>query len=402
MSRSETRERFISVLVATGKTEVSRKDIRDLCESNGLKIPQWFTTNEANRTGRGMYLVPQPGIEPKATETIQEENVLSVALNSSLKELTTPPKALKVRSMVTDLEEQVIIPDKYKNYVPFGYFDDLLSIIASRKFYPVFITGPTGNGKSMLVEQVCAQLGRELVIYSMTPESDEGDLLGNYVLINNEMVWRDGAITTAARRGAVVCIDEIDYGAQNLGSLQRVLEGKPFLLKKKGELITPTPGFQIVATANTKGKGSDDGRYMFTNVLNESFLERFPITFEQEWAPNNVEKRIVQKELDSAIAEQKWVPPTEDITAHLGTFAENLVMWATTIRKANEEEDVLKEVISTRRLVHIVRAFPIFNGDRLKSITFCLNRFDKLTKDALIDLYTKVDDTIVAEAEKTK
>ena len=387
---SENRQQFLSLLVATGKSTATRKEIRDLCTANGLKTPQWFISNPMNQSPDGNYIVPLPNVPELEAEA---PNEVAVSLNNTLKELITP-KPLKIQSIVTELVDQVMVPDKYKNYVPFGYFDDLLSIISSKKFYPVFITGPTGNGKSMLVEQVCAQLGRELVIYSMTPESDEGDLLGNYVLINNEMVWRDGAITTAARRGAVVCIDEIDYGAQNLGSLQRVLEGKTFLLKKKGELITPAPGFQIVATANTKGKGSDDGRYMFTNVLNESFLERFPITLEQQWAPNNVEKRIVQKELDSSIADQNWVAPDEEAKKNLGTFAENLVMWATTIRKANEEDDVLKEVISTRRLVHIVRAFPIFNGDRLKAITFCLNRFDNLTKEALIDLYSKVDDSI--------
>jgi MoxR-like ATPase len=216
----------------------------------------------------------------------------------------------------------------------------------------------------------------------MTPETDEGDLLGNYILIDNQMVWRDGAVTVAARRGAVLCIDEIDYGAQNLSCLQRVLEGKPFLLKKKGEIVTPAQGFQIIATANTKGKGSEDGRYMFTNVLNEAFLERFPITFEQEWAPQVVERKIVKKELEAA-------GRGDD------EFANHLVIWASTIRKAYDEEGASSEVISTRRLVHIARAYPIFNGDRLKAITYCLNRFDEETKKSFIDLYSKIDATIV-------
>jgi cobaltochelatase CobS len=228
----------------------------------------------------------------------------------------------------------------------------------------------------MSVEQACAKAKRKFICVSMTPETDESDLLGNYVLINGNMEWRDGPVTTAARQGAVLCIDEIDYGAQNLSSLQRVLEGKPFMLKKKGELIVPAQGFTVVATANTKGKGSDDGRYMFTNVLNEAFLERFRITLEQEFPPVKTERKIIQKELDSAGRAD------ED-------FAEKLVTWADVIRKTFADGGC-DEVISTRRLVHIVESYGIF-GDKLKAIGMCLNRFDEDTKASFLDLYTKVD-----------
>jgi hypothetical protein len=384
-SKIEVREKFLNLLAATGKTVVSKQDIRALCEANDMKVPQWFTKDESNRTGRGLFKVPAISarlISPVSpTPVTAEDNILAAAMVPlSLSKSTR--QAPRVTSVITDIEDQGIVPTKYKNYVPFGNFDDLKSIIMSKQFYPVFITGPSGNGKSMSVEQVCAMLGREYVCISMTPETDEGDLLGNYILIDNQMVWRDGAVTIAARRGAVLCIDEIDYGAQNLSCLQRVLEGKPFLLKKKGEIVTPAPGFQIIATANTKGKGSEDGRYMFTNVLNEAFLERFPITFEQEWAPNNVERKIIKKELEAA-------GRGDD------DFANFLVLWATVVRKAYDEEGASSEVISTRRLVHIARAYPIFNGDRLKSITYCLNRFDEETKKSFIDLYTKVDASVV-------
>jgi MoxR-like ATPase len=381
--KKENREKFIALLVSTGKDVVSKQEILDLCSTNDLKVPQWFTTDKANRASRGMYTVPG-GLVPMVPAKEEELAVVAMKLNPTLQSLAHPmqPAKIRITSMTTDLEDQGIVPAKYKNFVPFGNFDDLKAIVMSKQFYPVFITGPSGNGKSMSVEQACAMLGREYICVSMTPETDEGDLLGNYVLIDNQMVWRDGSVTVAARRGAVLCIDEIDYGAQNLSCLQRVLEGKPFLLKKKGEIVEPAPGFQIFATANTKGKGSEDGRYMFTNVLNEAFLERFPITFEQEWAPNNVERRIVKKELESA-------GRGDD------DFADKLVIWATTIRKAHDEEGATSEVISTRRLVHIARAYPIFNGDRLKSITYCLNRFDAETKKSFIDLYTKVDETVV-------
>jgi cobaltochelatase CobS len=269
-----------------------------------------------------------------------------------------------------------MIPKVYKNYVPFGNFDDVISIVQSMRFFPVFITGHSGNGKTMSVEQACAKAKRKFVCVSMTPETDESDLLGNYVLINGNMEWRDGPVTIAARQGAVLCIDEIDYGAQNLSSLQRVLEGKPFLLKKKGELITPAAGFTVFATANTKGKGSDDGRYMFTNVLNEAFLERFRNTYEQDWPSATVEKKIIRKELDS-------VNRSDD------DFADKLVTWADVIRKTFADGGC-DEVISTRRLVHVVETFGIF-GDKIKAISLCLNRFDDDTKASFLDLYTKVD-----------
>jgi hypothetical protein len=359
------------------------EDLRTIMKEHNLKEPQWYTKDHAVRAGRGLYHVPFAAKTAK-----KAESTTTAQLNPTLEKLThateTPAPRVRITSMITDIEERGSIPPKYKNFVPFGPFDDLKSIIASKQFYPVFITGASGNGKTMSVEQACAILGREYIVVSMTPETDEGDLLGNYVLIDNQMVWRDGSVTVAARRGAVLCIDEIDYGAQNLSCLQRVLEGKPFLLKKKGEIVTPAEGFQIFATANTKGKGSEDGRYMFTNVLNESFLERFPITFEQPWAPNTVEKRIIKKELESA-------GRADD------EFADNLVMWATVVRKAHDEEAALQEVISTRRLVHIAKSYAIFNGDRIKSITYCLNRFDDMTKASLIDLYCKLDETVTVD-----
>jgi hypothetical protein len=274
------------------------------------------------------------------------------------------------------LETENLVPKTYKNYVPFGNFDDLISIFNSNQFFPIFITGQSGNGKTMSVEQACAKTKRKFVCVSMTPDTDEGDLLGNYVLINGQMEWRDGPVTVAARQGAVLCIDEIDYGAQNLSCLQRVLEGKPFLLKKKNELVAPAEGFTIVATANTKGKGSDDGRYMFTNVLNEAFLERFLNTYEQEYPPVNVEKKIIKKELVTVGREDD-------------KFADMLVAWADITRKTFLEGGC-DEIISTRRLVHIVKTYGV-HGDRLKAVSLCLNRFDTDTKMSFLDLYTKLD-----------
>lgn len=382
------RKHIIKLMNETGKSTITRAELRELCEKNDVKIPQWFTRDEKYKLQRGVFKIPQLNeeMETQSPESVTERNEVSTV------QLKTPQvsenKKSHIQTLISSIEEQTIVPERYKNYVPFGNFDDLKSIIYSKKFYPVLITGPSGNGKSMSVEQACAQLGREFICYSMTPDSDEGDLLGGYVLINGEMVWRDGPVTIAAKRGAVLCIDEIDYGAQNLAALQRVLEGKPFLLKKKGEVVTPKEGFQIIATANTKGKGSEDGRYMYTNILNEAFLERFPITFEQSWPSATTEKRIIKNELELA--------GREDVE-----FATHLITWASTIRKAFDDEGT-GEVISTRRLVHISRAYPIFGGDRMKAITYCLNRFDETTKKSFIDLYTKIDPSVVAPTENNQ
>jgi hypothetical protein len=366
-SRADKRQAFLDAIIATGKAEVSLSEVKDIASNAGLAIPYWFTNDETNKVKRGVYRVPDAsGAAPAINMAAQ---VIPMAKPDNV-------TGNRIANVTTDLEIENLIPSQYDNYVPFGNFDDVLSIVKSKQFFPVFITGQSGNGKTMSIEQACAKAKRKFVCVSMTPDSDEGDLLGNYVLINGQMEWRDGPVTVAARQGAVLCIDEIDYGAQNLSCLQRVLEGKPFLLKKKNELVTPAPGFTVFATANTKGKGSEDGRYMFTNVLNEAFLERFPNTMEQEWPPAKVEEKIINKELDS-------VDRSDDV------FAKNLVTWANTIRNTFQDGGC-DEVISTRRLVHIVKTFGIY-GDKKKAIEYCLNRFDADTKITFLDLYTKID-----------
>lgn len=367
-TRTELRQKFLDALTALNKPLVSRTEVKKISTELGMTSLQWFT--KPNRVSRGMYKMPG--------------TAAPISMVAQVLPMVKPMEKSdnKIQNVSTDLEETDLVPTVYKNYVPFGNFEDVLSIVQSNRFFPVFISGHSGNGKTMSVEQACAKAKRKFICISMTPETDESDLLGNYVLINGNMEWRDGPVTTAARQGAVLCIDEIDYGAQNLSSLQRVLEGKPFMLKKKGELITPAPGFTVFATANTKGKGSDDGRYMFTNVLNEAFLERFRNTMEQEWPPVAIERKIVRKELSSVGCED------ED-------FAEKLVTWADVIRKTFADGGC-DEVISTRRLVHIVETFGIFN-DKMKAIRMCLNRFDDDTKASFLDLYTKVDSGATAE-----
>ena len=356
---------FLSGLAALGKSTITRAELIAYCEEKGINVPQWYTGGVEYRAGRGVYKIPGAAAAPAVAEEMQPAMVAQVV----------PMKRAEIASVVTSLGVDSAVPEKYENYIPFGPFAELKKVITSKRFFPVFITGPSGNGKSMSVEQACAQAGREFVVISMTDETDEGDLLGNYVLIDGNMVWRDGAVTIAARKGAVLLIDEIDYGSKNLSCLQRVLEGKPFLLKKKNEMVIPAPGFTVIATANTKGQGSDSGKYMFTNVLNDAFLERFPVTIEQPWAPKAIETRILLGEMKSAGAVDEQ-------------FAKELIEWADIIRRTFEEGGV-EDVVSTRRLVHIVKAWSIF-GDKMGSIEKCLARFDSETKASFLDLFAKV------------
>ena len=272
--------------------------------------------------------------------------------------------------------EQNLVPDKDPNYVPFGNFSDVKKIISSKMFYPTFITGLSGNGKTFSVEQACAQLGRELIRVNITIETDEDDLIGGFRLVNGATVWHDGPVIQALNRGAILLLDEVDLASNKILCLQSILEGKGVFLKKVGRFVKPANGFNIFATANTKGKGSDDGRFIGTNVLNEAFLERFPVTFEQEYPSPKSEEKILLN-----VAATLGVDDTE--------FIKRLVDWADIIRKTFYDGGV-EEVISTRRLVHIIRAYAIF-GRKGKAIEVCVNRFDDETKQAFMELYDKVD-----------
>jgi hypothetical protein len=272
-----------------------------------------------------------------------------------------------------------LIPEKDDTFVSFGSFSDVKKIISSRLFYPVFITGLSGNGKTFCVEQACAQLGREIIRVNITIETDEDDLIGGFRLVNGETVWHNGPVIEALERGAVLLLDEVDLASNKILCLQSILEGNGVFLKKIGKYVKPAVGFNVIATANTKGKGSDDGRFIGTNILNEAFLERFPITFEQSYPSAKVESDILRK-----VAEQ--------LDCYDADFVERLVAWGEIIRKTFYDGGV-DEIISTRRLVHIIRAFSIFKK-RSKAIEVCVNRFDDETKSSFMELYAKIDATV--------
>jgi len=272
--------------------------------------------------------------------------------------------------------QQNLVPENDDTFVKFGPFNDIKKILQTKQFYPTFITGLSGNGKTFGVEQACAQLNREMIRVNITIETDEDDLIGGFRLVDGATVWHNGPVIEALERGAILLLDEIDLASNKILCLQPILEGKGLFLKKIGRFVEPAVGFNVVATANTKGKGSDDGRFIGTNVLNEAFLERFPVTFEQEYPPVSVEKRILG-----------------GVASHLGitdtNFIARLVDWGDIIRKTFYDGGI-EEIISTRRLVHIVRAFSIFK-DKSKALQVCINRFDDETKQAFLELYDKVD-----------
>ena len=348
---------------------ISRQQVKALIAKTGINYPNWLANDTTRRVGRGMYSLKET-VSLKVAKAPVAKAAAPVAAAAS-------PAAI---DLYVPTGEMSLIPEKAQGYVPFGHFSDLRSIIKSRKFYPVYVTGLSGNGKTMMAEQICAAEKREFVRANITIETDEDDLLGGFRLVEGQTVFQPGPVTIAMERGALLLLDEVDLGSNKLMCLQPVLEGKPIYLKKVNKVIHPAPGFNIIATANTKGKGSDDGRFIGTNVMNEAFLERFAITMEQEYPSQATEKKILNNVLSASNIEDT-------------DFTERLTLWADSIRKAFYDGAVA-DIISTRRLVNICEAYVIFGQNRLKALDLCLSRFDTDTKSAFIDLYEKLDETV--------
>ena len=391
MAKKIDRSVFLEKIVATfGEIDtISRSQVLEICEKFGLDRPNWILNDVDRRIGRGLYALPEiVGVKPAVIKVAKKEKVSAPALTPPPEvsvAAMTPQVATMVASSVASHSNSSLVPDKATGYVPFGNFADVRSIIKSKKFYPAYITGLSGNGKTMMIEQVCAAEKRECVRVNITIETDEDDLIGGFRLIDGQTVWQDGPVITAMQRGAVLLLDEVDLGSNKLMCLQPILEGKAVFLKKTGRVVHPEKGFNVIATANTKGKGSDDGRFIGTNVMNEAFLERFSITMEQEYPSAKVETKILNNVLGASGIEAK-------------DFVEKLVKWADVIRQSFYE-GALSEIISTRRLVHICEAYSIFDQNRVKAIELCLNRFDVDTKNAFLELYRKVDETVDPNVE---
>ena len=350
-----------------GRTDLSRSEINDMVKSGEIKNPSWLK-NKKYLVSRGVYSLPIAGndFSPSLTDVplVPEEP----------KEPVVSQAAFVVSSLVGN-----IVPDKDPVFVPWGSFTDIKKIVSSKAFYPIFVTGLSGNGKTMNVSQACAATNRECIRVNITIETDEDDLLGGYRLQDGQTVWQNGPVIEAMERGALLLLDEIDLASNKIMCLQPILEGNGVFLKKINRFVKPSKGFNVIATANTKGQGSDDGKFIGTNILNEAFLERFPITIEQAYPTNKIETKILLN-----VMSDKGL--TKDVDSE---FAKSLVTWADIIRKTYYEGGV-DELISTRRLVHIVEAFSIFKN-KMKAIEMCTNRFDLDTKTSFLDLYTKID-----------
>jgi hypothetical protein len=342
--------------------EITRAQLVKVEKKHKVSFPQWLVSNKDLKIKKGLFKMPS-GSDTDVSKPTTMEKVVA-------------PETKKEAAYVVSSLTGNITPNKDKNFVSFGNYPDVKNIIKSNRFYPVFITGLSGNGKTMSVTQACADLKRELIRVNITIETDEDDLLGGFRLKDGQTVWSNGPIIEAMERGAVLLLDEIDLASNKIMCLQPVLEGSGIFVKKINKWIQPKQGFNVVATANTKGQGSEDGKFIGTNVLNEAFLERFPVTFEQKYPSVKIENKILNNTLKSY--------GKSDVK-----FIDKLTTWADVIRKTYFDGGV-DEIISTRRLVHITQAYAIFNN-KMKSIEMCTNRFDDDTKNSFVELYTKVD-----------
>lgn len=378
----EVKQDFIKFLFDTHGPVVSRKDVLSSADSFGLKEPQWFLNDESFRCGRGLYdvSVQTNSVKPKVSKvTAPAVNVTSEVVAPATVDMTAtvhtlaPVQKLQQKRMHVEVDNAVPAVDP--DYVAFGCNGDITTIIKSKLFYPVFISGLSGNGKTTMVDQVCARLKRECYRVNISIETDEDALVGGHTLVDGNVVYREGPALIAMRRGAILLLDEIDRGSNKLICLQAILEGKPYFNKKTGEIIHPAPGFNIFATANTKGSGTDEGKFSAAQILDEAFLERFAVSFDQQYPENRFERTIVMNNM----IRLNCVDPE---------FADLLISWADIIRKTYADGG-FDDVISTRRLVHIVQAFAMF-GNRVKAIELCVNRFDAETKTAFVELFGKL------------
>ena len=356
------------------KESLTRQEMFTFAEETGL-----------NRNSVGALMKKLPRVERGVYSMVT--NVVSMP-NVSAQPVQQTPVAEAVQKAVGKVRstssEEVFVPEKDSTFVKWGYFSDVSKIIKSKMFYPMYVAGLSGNGKTMMIEQACAAAKREYVRVQITPETDEDDLIGGFRLLDGETVFAKGPVIKAMEAGAILLIDEIDRGSNKLMALQGVLEGKPVLIKKTGEVVHPAPGFNVIGTANTKGQGDDAGRFISASIIDEAFLERFTITLEQPYPSASVEKKIVKNHM-------------EKFGANDSEFVDKLVAWGQAIRKTFLDGGV-DEIVSTRRLCHIIQTFSIFN-DRMKAIELCVNRFDEDTRSGFLDLYSKIDADVNAMDE---
>jgi MoxR-like ATPase len=407
MKQKQDRESVNADLRAKFGATITRADILKYRKQTGIN-PTWIRRDDSLRVGRGLYRIPGANYVP-STETARKSRKSHASVSDRLVPAAVPQSApapapvtmspvthtesidqasmsdsAVLQSRLSDIATQASllaqVPAKDSAFVPFGDYDMIEQVVSSRKFFPIFITGPSGNGKTFGVEQACARTGREYIYCAITTETDEDDLLGGFRLRNGNTVFEVGPVVVAMLRGAVLLLDEVDKASAKIMCLQPIVDGKPIVLKKLGITVHAAPGFTVMATANTKGRGDESGKFITSVLLDESFLERFPITVEQEYPSVNVEKKILAK---------TFVKMGFQMTPHAEAFIDTLCRWAEAIRVTFTEGGI-EDLVSTRRLCHVIRAYAIFNGDDGKALAYCVNRFDPKVKEAFRDLYNKL------------
>ena len=365
-TKSGNIEATLEAFRAAGQYPIAdSKAVYEIARANGFSYNGASSTFMKHKSGRGKWDLSRIGNSPTQTASV------SIASDAPV-----VPQRIKLSAVQSVSNDEIFVPASDPNFVPWGEYSNIKRIVDSRMFFPLYISGMSGNGKTLMVEQACAKSKREYVRVQISPETDEDDLLGGFRLVSGETVFQKGPVIKAMERGAILLIDELDRGSNKIMCLQGVLEGKPILIKKTGETVAPAHGFNVIATANTKGRGSDDGRYVAAQIIDEAFIERFVASIDQPYPEYNTELKIVKKHMES-------------YGVYNDEFCEKLVTWSNVIRKTFESDGV-DEVISTRRLCHITKSFAIFN-DRMTAIRMCVARFEPHTRDAFIDLYTKID-----------
>ena len=375
---SKNQKNFVNLCVKEfgDVSEVTRKQLIQVEKKHKVGFPHWIIKNRDFRISKGLYILPKSDADLPITKNSEPESKV-------LSDESEIPETKKEAAYIVSSLVDNVIPEKDETFIPFGNHSDIRNIVKSKKFYPVFVTGLSGNGKTFSILQACAELRRECIRVNVTIETDEDDLIGGYRLKDGSTVWQNGPVIEAMERGAILLLDEVDLASNKIMCLQPVLEGSGIFIKKINKYITPKEGFNVIATANTKGQGSEDGKFIGTNVLNEAFLERFPVTFEQKYPSAKIEERILNKVLETSGKSD-------------GDLTKKLITWAEVIRKTFFDGGI-DEIVSTRRLVHIATAFTIFSS-KMKAIEVCTNRFDDDTKSSFVDLYTKVDSGASAES----
>jgi len=356
-----------SLLAAAGKATFSRQEILTIAGENSVDTKVAYKLlNDLHRVKRGVYSLEAPTVSAPAAPEIPATAMANIAF----------------RGVTSVSSDEVYVPSVDPTYIKWGEYSNITKIIKSNMFFPTYVSGLSGNGKTMMIEQACAKAKREYVRVQISPETDEDDLIGGFRLIDGETVFQKGPVVKAMERGCILLIDEIDRATNKIMCLQGVLEGNPILLKKTGEVVRPANGFNVIATANTKGRGSDDGRFTAASIIDDAFLERFVCVIDQPFPQPTIEKKIVLAHMSKFGVEDE-------------EFTDKLIAWSNVIRKTFDADGV-EEVISTRRLCHIVKTFSIFE-DRMKSINMCISRFDEETRTAFLDLYTKIDESQLTE-----